>query len=185
MGLYRGIIPALFLTSHGAVQFMSYEWLKKEAEKGGWASRRPQQNVAAPSPPPVLGTVPSSPPPLGSSGGSVLDIPAQVTMVLGVVSKVTATVMTYPYQVLKSRLQQRDVLVQASEVAASSVGGASASPHMVLRSRYAGVVDCVMHIIKHEGAVGFYKGFIANCLKVAPTAAITFVVYEHVIKALH
>ena len=32
-----------------------------------------------------------------------------------------------------------------------------------------------------EGYRGYYKGYIANCIKVAPSAAITFAVYEQVL----
>ncbi len=35
-GLYRGIIPAFLLTSHGAVQFVTYEELKRLAKLYKW-----------------------------------------------------------------------------------------------------------------------------------------------------
>jgi hypothetical protein len=41
-------------------------------------------------------------------------------------------------------------------------------------------VDCLTKIWQHEGLLGFFKGCVPNVLKMAPAAAITFVVYEKV-----
>jgi len=118
-GLYRGIIPALFLTLHGVVQFVVYEHLKAG--------------------------------PLGTSDGGVFSA--------GLVSKVAAATITYPYQVAKSRLQQR-----------FSQGEA----------QYKGLWDCIQKTWAKEGAGGFYKGFTANILRVAPSSALTLLAYERI-----
>ncbi|KAI9598792.1 mitochondrial carrier domain-containing protein [Syncephalis fuscata] len=73
-GLYKGMVPALFGVSHGALQFMAYEDLKK---------RRIDVN-----------------PSKNKERLSTLEY-----MVMASVSKLFATVSTYPYQVLRSRLQ--------------------------------------------------------------------------------
>ena len=70
LALYRGILPALFLTSHGAVQFVVYEKLKELR------------------------------PPSTDAGRSE-------ALVYGGVSKLAAATATYPYQVVKTRVQQR------------------------------------------------------------------------------
>lgn len=122
-GLYRGIVPALLLTSHGVVQFVVYELLKRGGSEGG--------------------------------GGGVAQL-----FGAGLLSKAAATLLTYPYQVTKSRLQQR--FVGAPE--------------------YTGFLDVVRKMRAREGARGFYKGFAANLLRVAPQSALTLVVYEGVQK---
>jgi solute carrier family 25 folate transporter 32 len=145
-GLYRGLVPALCLTSHGVVQFTIYEALKDaaaaaaaaaEAEAGGGGG--------APSP--------AAPP--GPTSDAHL-------FAAGVASKAAAAALTYPYQVAKARLQQRFV-------------GAPA---------YRGLLDCARTIRAREGLRGFYKGFAANLLRVAPQSALTLVVYERVAHAL-
>ena len=107
--LYRGTIPALFLTTHGAVQFVSYEYLKNEVEKYGYSTRYQ-----------------------ASDDTSRVDIPVYITMTLGVVSKIIAASVTYPYQVIKSRLQQRDILV-----------------HEQLQAKYSGTIDCLRQIYRY------------------------------------
>lgn len=105
-------------------------------------------------------------------------------MSLGVLSKLVATSATYPYQVIKSRLQQRDLLVREC----SSISDRYVVKHIphkvpgyVLQSKYAGTVDCIKQLIRNEGFYGFYRGFAANCIKVAPSSAITLTIYEQVL----
>ena len=74
------------------------------------------------------------------------------------VSKVAATTLTYPYQVTKARLQQR-------------FEGAP---------EYRGLGDCMVKTWRREGWAGFYRGFQANLLRVAPQSALTLVLYERV-----
>jgi len=68
-GYYKGIIPGLFGTLHGAIQFVIYEKLKNQSK-----------NLNTPD---VL---------MASS-----------------ISKILATIITYPYQVVRSRLQIQTV----------------------------------------------------------------------------
>jgi solute carrier family 25 folate transporter 32 len=131
-GLYKGLIPALLLTTHGAVQFSVYEYLKEEARK--------QFDD-------------------GNGSGQA----AWLSTLLGGISKIAATVVTYPYQVVKSRLQQRGQLTEY---------------------RYSGVIDCIRRTAAEEGMRGFFRGLVPSALRVAPASAVTFVVYEETLKLL-
>jgi solute carrier family 25 folate transporter 32 len=71
-------------------------------------------------------------------------------------SKIFAGCVTYPYQVLRSRLQTYDA-------------------HLV----YRGVRDAMAQIWAQEGFAGFYKGLGPNLLRVLPSTWVTFLVYEN------
>lgn len=98
--------------------------------------------------------------------------PAYVSALLGGSSKIIASTLTYPYQVIKSRLQQREQLLQVSSSSSSNLSSATITP------RYNGTLDCMTKIMRNEGVAGFFRGVIPNALKVAPSAALTFLVYE-------
>ncbi|ENN75773.1 mitochondrial folate transporter/carrier [Dendroctonus ponderosae] len=70
-------------------------------------------------------------------------------------SKLMAVLATYPYQVVRARLQNQHY-------------------------SYENATDCVRKISLHEGWRGFYKGLGTNLLRVIPATMITFVVYENV-----
>jgi solute carrier family 25 folate transporter 32 len=125
--LYKGMIPALFLTTNGAIKFVAYERLKSLFLLH-WS--------------PEMDVVP--------------------TLAMGAVAQSIASTATYPYQVIKARLQQ---------------GGPSAN-------KYHGTWDCTTKIIRNEGYIGLFKGLSANILKVMPTGAIIFASYEQIQRSM-
>ena len=82
--------------------------------------------------------------------------------------------MTYPLQVVKSRMQQRSEFVEITT---------EGELHVVKRD-YTNIVDTIRRVAQKEGFSGFFKGCIPNAIRVAPGAAITFVVYEAVMDVL-
>lgn len=127
-GLYKGYVPGLFGTSHGALQFMAYEELKRDYNKYRKAPSDAKLN-------------------------------ALEYIVMAALSKIFAVATTYPYQVVRARLQDQ-------------------------HNRYNGVVDVVRRTWRNEGLVGFYKGIGPNLIRVTPACCITFVVYENVSRLL-
>ncbi|KAH6920148.1 hypothetical protein HPB50_028863 [Hyalomma asiaticum] len=125
-GLYRGFIPGVFGVSHGALQFMAYEEMKKFYQNYYGAGNQ-------------LGTL--------------------EYFAFAALSKLFATTSTYPYQVVRARLQDQ-------------------------HKKYSSVADCVSRTWRFEGCKGFYKGLVPNILRVTPATAITFVVYENIAKWL-
>ncbi|CAG8433153.1 9554_t:CDS:2 [Diversispora eburnea] len=128
-GAYKGlfgIIPSLLGTSHGAIQFMIYEEMKKWRLKiTPDKDRERLDNFEY----------------LLMSGSS----------------KAFASITTYPYQVIRARLQN-----QKNE------------------AKYLGIFDTMRKILRKEGFLGFYKGLAPNILKVLPGTCTTFLVYENV-----
>ncbi|KAG9145261.1 hypothetical protein Leryth_008206 [Lithospermum erythrorhizon] len=135
--LYKGLVPGLFLVSHGAIQFTAYEELRKAL-----VSLKSDENVI--------------------DDGETLDSFDYAT--LGATSKLAAILSTYPFQVIRARLQQR--------------------PSMDGLPKYMDSWHVIKETARHEGVRGFYKGVTANLLKNVPAASITFIVYENVLNII-
>ncbi|CAB4407534.1 unnamed protein product [Rhizophagus irregularis] len=123
-GLYKGMIPALFGVSHGALQFMAYEELKKWRFKVNMKDPDRLNNVEY--------------------------------LLMAATSKIFATIITYPYQLVRARLQY-----QRTEI------------------KYNGVIDTIKKVYRTESILGFYKGLAPNLIRVLPGTCTTFLVYEN------
>ncbi|CAA3006569.1 folate transporter 1, chloroplastic isoform X2 [Olea europaea subsp. europaea] len=138
--LYKGLVPGLFLVTHGAIQFTAYEELRKFVIN------------------------------YRTDGSEINSITADTSLdsfdyaILGASSKLAAILSTYPFQVIRARLQQR--------------------PSTEGIPRYMDSLHVVEDTARFEGVRGFYKGITANVLKNAPAASITFIVYENVLNTL-
>ncbi|KAL7144182.1 hypothetical protein ABFS83_08G241800 [Erythranthe nasuta] len=139
--LYKGLVPGLFLqVTHGAIQFTAYEELRKMVIKFRTEESEENPNVAE----------------------NLLD--SFDYAVLGASSKLAAVALTYPFQVIRARLQQR--------------------PNIEGIPRYVDSWHVMKETARFEGLRGFYKGITANVLKNAPAASVTFIVYENVLNML-
>ncbi|XP_061999891.1 folate transporter 1, chloroplastic isoform X1 [Rosa rugosa] len=134
--LYKGLGPSLFLqVSHGAIQFTAYEELRKVI-----VDLKSKQGT-------------------NNSGSSDTVLNSLDYAALGASSKVAAILLSYPFQVIRSRLQQRP----------SSEG----------IPRYMDSWHVIRETARFEGVRGFYRGITPNLLKNVPAASITFIVYEN------
>ncbi len=123
-------MPGLWGVSHGAIQFMVYEEMKSS-----YNAKWRQQPIDA-----KLGTL--------------------EYLFFAAASKLVAAVTTYPYQVVRARLQDR-------------------------LSDYSGAVDCVRRTLRYEGVRGLYKGLAPYLVHVLPNICLVLVIYEKLTQRFH
>ncbi|KJA20107.1 hypothetical protein HYPSUDRAFT_43459 [Hypholoma sublateritium FD-334 SS-4] len=102
-------------------------------------------------------------------------ITGKTILLCSAISKMTASVATYPHEVIRTRLQtQRRPLADD----ASSDG-------MIKRHPRAGIVRTTQKLIAKEGWSGLYKGLSINLIRTVPNSAVTMLTYELVMRHLH
>ncbi|GAA47560.1 mitochondrial folate transporter/carrier [Clonorchis sinensis] len=129
-GLYKGYLPGLVGVSHGAVQFMLYEKMRN-----AYNERFRHRPVNA-------------------------KLTSWEYFTFACLSKLAATSLTYPYQVVRTRLQDQ-------------------------HRQHRGAIQIIRTMYRCEGLLSFYKGLTPNLLRVTPACAVTFVVYEQTITVLN
>jgi len=128
-GLYQGLVPSLLLVANPAIQFAAYEQMQKLL----YLVRKSQQR--------------------GFQKPTFVE-----TFILGAIAKTLATFATYPYQVLKSRMQ-------AEETA----------------KLYKGTLDAIIKMFREEGVRVFFLGIMTKLSQTVLNSAFMFVVYEKLV----
>lgn len=142
-GMYRGLSASYLGVAEGAIQWVIYEQLKTVlAER-----RRISREVYGKTPGYIVGgkDVEEWVHYLGAAGAA----------------KFVASAITYPHEVLRTRLRQ------------TPVGGAPA--------KYTGLKQTFQLVLKEEGVAALYGGLTAHMMRVVPNAAIMFFCYEAIL----
>jgi solute carrier family 25 folate transporter 32 len=134
-GFYRGVGVSLIGNSHGAIQFAVYEplkniWRNHFNDKFQSSTEEQQEEK------------------MGNAA----------TLVISGSAKIIAGTVTYPYQVIRSRLQT----YHADEKFGKGIRGVT------------------LKVWQEDGWRGFYKGLGTNIVRVLPATWVTFLVYENV-----
>ncbi|OTB05884.1 hypothetical protein M426DRAFT_56267 [Hypoxylon sp. CI-4A] len=135
-GFYRGLGISLLGVAHGAVQFAVYDPVKRLY----LARRFPGYDGSN-----------------SQHSGPQHRMSNEATLVISSVAKLVAGAVTYPYQVIRSRLQNYDADARFGR----------------------GIRGVVRRTWTEEGGRGFYRGIIPGVVRVLPATWVTFLVYEN------
>ncbi|KAI9163074.1 Mitochondrial nicotinamide adenine dinucleotide transporter 1 [Paramyrothecium foliicola] len=157
---YSGLTPALLGLTHVAVQFPTYEYLKKTFTGQGMGEA------------PAEGAKSNW---VGVLGASIL-------------SKILASSATYPHEVIRTRLQTQrrpvagEQYLQGLGIASTGSKQGNAIP---LSPKYKGVVMTFRTILHEEGWRAFYAGLGTNMMRAVPAATVTMLTYEYIMSQLN
>lgn len=139
-GFYKGLGTSILGTSHGAIQFAMYEPLRNACLRKQQQQQQQQGGEA------------------GGGGPGAGKLPDEVTFVISTGTKLIAAAVTFPHQVIRSRLQnQRDTKLYGK-----------------------GISGVVRGMWQEGGIRPFYRGIVPNVARTLPGTWVTFLVVENV-----
>ena len=108
-----------------------------------------------------------------------LAYPGYLSFWTSAASKFVVAVLTYPHEVLRTRMREGSMLSSAAAAEAAAAGGGARAVRDAARPRYASVLQSVSLILREEGVRGLYGGMGVHLLRTVPNAAILLYVVEH------
>ncbi|OMJ21144.1 Mitochondrial folate transporter/carrier [Smittium culicis] len=168
-GYYKGFAAGVIGVSHGALQFMAYEEMKKYLVRIRTAEMHKDDQDF-----------------LSRQGASVSYYFSTLEfLAMSSLSKLFASIATYPYQVIRTRMMQGSPINTSTSSALNSTTSkpiSSTATSSTTTTPYNKLGSTISHIFKTEGLQGFYKGLGPNIIRVLPGTMITFLVYENMSK---
>lgn len=107
-----------------------------------------------------------------ANDGSDEPLPARKILFCSAIAKMTASVMTYPHEVIRTRLQ-----TMKRPVIASADGARLSYPRV-------GIINTAKSIVKDEGWRSLYRGLSVNLVRTVPNSAVTMLTYEMLMRYL-
>ena len=169
-GLYKGLLPSLILVSNPAIQFLAYEQLVRLLSAYYRSRHRPTPLTLTSVPTHTANTE------VRVEVGGGVQVPVLSALdffVLGAVSKAVATVATYPYQVVRTRMMGDAKRVEG-------VGKGQGGSGVGVRE----MRDVVMRMLVEEGVHSFFQGMSAKLTQTVLNSALMFVIYEKMAEAI-
>ncbi|KAF8510066.1 mitochondrial carrier domain-containing protein [Hysterangium stoloniferum] len=103
-------------------------------------------------------------------------------LVCSAISKMTASIATYPHEVVRTRLQIQRLFLSGEGMNSSS-SPSVADP--TRRRRDNSIIQVAKRIVRDEGWRGLYKGLSINLFRTVPNSAVTMLTYEMLMRHLH
>ncbi|RKF61282.1 Mitochondrial nicotinamide adenine dinucleotide transporter 1 [Erysiphe neolycopersici] len=158
LSFYSGLIPALLGLTHVAIQIPAYEFLKIRFTGLGMGESSESNDLKH-----YIGVMSAS-----------------------LLSKVLASVATYPHEVLRTRLQtqQRSFSSTNLEYLAFKQGLETSQknlPRFSANHYNSGTVSMFRAILREEGWRAFYAGMGTSMMRAVPAATTTLLTFEYVI----
>lgn len=139
---YRGLVPSLLGLFHVAIHFPVYEKLKLKFKCYSLKDNNTNR------------------------GHSEIHLPNLIAA--SSVSKMIASGLTYPHEILRTRMQLKS---------SSNFGKKKENYAIEVEKK---LIPLIKTTYRNEGIRGFYSGFTANLLRTVPASAITLVSFEYV-----
>ena len=171
---YKGLAPSLLGVTHVVVQFPLYEHFKVYFSENLTSSQTPLGHDNTIQPSGILKSHSLSP---------------LVLVLSSSISKTIASLLTYPHEVIRTRLQtQTSNTLHPCLYPISSPSNpgttTTAASNVTPRKLYRGILGTARRILKEEGTHGLYKGFGTNLVRTVPSSVITLCTFELVRREL-
>ncbi|KAK4531809.1 hypothetical protein CCYA_CCYA09G2666 [Cyanidiococcus yangmingshanensis] len=136
-GFYKGLTASFWGVSEGAIHFLFYERLK------GWLQRKRRAKLGK-----------------EVTGHEADELPSAQYLIAAGFSKLIASTLTYPHEVVRTRLREQRPMLPSGQL------------------KYRSVPHALWVIGREEGRRGLYSGMGTHLLRVVPNTALMFLAYE-------